>query len=210
LADLELEIKLATKRALQVAAEQANLQANQKPLETFLGELWEEVRFLTSEFALHARVALDYLVFDLAWKDSGIEQKGTQFPIDDSPEGFARHIPTRLKGLTDEHIAMIESFQPYNGFHMHSLLVLNGLSNRDKHREFAHITYIGGSTPDPNLQTSPPSVGITQMQVNAGRTFHVLLHEAGPDAEDLSEALANILSLIKKIVDYFDGVVGQP
>ncbi|HVA77600.1 MAG TPA: hypothetical protein VNF27_06870 [Candidatus Binataceae bacterium] len=207
LSDLELEIKLATKAALQVAAEQANFEANKKPLEEFSGQLWEETRLLVSEFALHARVALDYLVFNLAWNDSGVEQKGTQFPIDECPERFAGHILTRLKGLTDEHIAMVEKFQPYNGFRLHPLLVLNRLSNRDKHREFVHISFLGMSRTDPNLHTAPPTVGITQMEVNAGRTFQVLLHGTGPEVEDLPKALADILSLVKKVIDYFEGVV---
>ncbi len=190
-----------------MAAEQPDLNAPD-PLFEFMWQLRDEARLLTSEFALHARTALDYVVFALALRDTRSEQKGTQFPINEGPEDFARNRTGCLKHLTDEHVTMIENFQPYKEFRLRPLFTLHRLSNRDKHREFARITFGGMRWQDPILQTSPPSVGITHIEMNIGRTFEILLFEGGPEIEELSKALANILSQVRKIVDYFDGVLG--
>jgi hypothetical protein len=204
---LERKIQRARGAAFKMAAEQADFNAPD-PLFKFMWQLRDETRLLTSEFALHARTALDYVVFALALCDTGSEQKGTQFPINECPEDFARNRTGCLKHLTGEHVAMIENFQPYKGFRLRPLSILHRLSNRDEHREFACITFGGMRWQDPILQTSPPSVGITHMEVNVGRTFEILLFEGGPEIEDLEKALANIFSQVREIVDYFDGVLG--
>ncbi len=204
---LDREIERARSAALKMAAEQADFNAPD-PLFKFMREVRDEARLLTSEFALHARTALDYVVFALALRDTGSEQKGTQFPINECLEDFARNRTGCLKHLTDDHVAMIENFQPYKGFRLRSLSTLHRLSNRDKHREFAHITFGGTRRQDPMLQTRPASVGITHMEVNVGHTFEILLFEGGPEIEELAKALADILSQVRKIVNYFDEVLG--
>jgi hypothetical protein len=208
LSDLKLEINLARQDALQVAAEQPDYEAMQMPLEKFSYPLWDEGRMLISEFAFHARVALDYVVFALARRDTGTEQEGTQFPINESPEAFARNGKRGgcLQHLTVEHRAMIERFQPYQGFRLHCLRTLHKLSNSDKHRYLAHIGFMGMGWQDPLLNTRPPDVGFTQ--VNIGRRFEVLLHDAGVEAEDALKTLTDILVKVREIVDYFDAVLG--
>jgi hypothetical protein len=59
--------------------------------------------------------ALDYLIFVLAKSDSGVEQDGTQFPVCKRKEFFDRGRKTMLKGMSDEHVALIERLQPYKG-----------------------------------------------------------------------------------------------
>jgi hypothetical protein len=95
------------------------------------------VGVLIGEVCYNLRSALDYLVFALAELDSGIKQKGTQFPIVDTPKDFAWRVKTWLKGLNSAHVAEIEVLQPYSG--CNSAKILADLSNRDKHREFADI-----------------------------------------------------------------------
>jgi hypothetical protein len=56
---------------------------------------------LVSETICHLRPSLDYLVYALAWLDSGKPQDDTQFLIEDAPAGFAGRRKARLKGLTD-------------------------------------------------------------------------------------------------------------
>jgi len=210
LSDLKLEINLARQDALQVAAEQADLEAMQMPLNKFSGALWDEARLLISEFAFHARVALDYVVFALARRDTGIEQEDTQFPINESPEAFARNGKKGgcLEHLTVEHRTMIERFQPYQGFRLHCLRTLHKLSNSDKHRYLAHIGFTGMGRQDPALNTQPPAVGFTQMEVNISRRFEILLHDAGVEAEDALKTLTDILAKVREIVDDFDRVLG--
>jgi hypothetical protein len=53
------------------------------------------VSILLGEICYNLRSALDYLVFELAYFDSGIIQQGTQFPIDDAPKKFAKHFAQR-------------------------------------------------------------------------------------------------------------------
>ncbi len=93
------------------------------------------------------RCALDYLVFELARKDSGAIQKGTQFPIETfklhtSPNGnkigFDTVTDRYLRGVNQGHQDAIELLQPYNGVKWTALL--RDLSNSDKHRELIPVT----------------------------------------------------------------------
>jgi len=96
---------------------------------------------LTGELIYNLRAALDYLVFELARRDAGTEQDGTQFLIEDSPAGFARRSKTYLRGVSDPHRTAIEDFQPYKGVHWTRRL--RELSNPDKHRKlYEHETSI--------------------------------------------------------------------
>jgi hypothetical protein len=92
---------------------------------------------LIGETIYNLRAALDYLVFDLAILDSGTPKKGTQFPIDNTEEDFARHRGRFLKGLNIEHIARIEALQPYKGYTYTAMI--RDISNPDKHRELTVI-----------------------------------------------------------------------
>jgi len=99
-----------------------------------------------SDAVHNLRAALDYLVYELALKDSGSEKHGTQFPIEEfklsvAPNGnkigFDVVAPRYLKGLNAEHIAVIESMQPYRGAEW--ARDLKDISNRDKHRKLIHV-----------------------------------------------------------------------
>jgi hypothetical protein len=57
------------------------------------------------------------------------------------------------------------------------LTTLHKLSNRDKHREFAHINFSRTIRQDPILQPSLSAIGITEMGMIAGHTYAVLFHE---------------------------------
>jgi hypothetical protein len=60
------------------------------PPETFMGM---RLPILVGEVCYHLRSALDYLVYELALLDSGVEQKGTQFLSRTTRTNFAE---TRL------------------------------------------------------------------------------------------------------------------
>jgi hypothetical protein len=80
------------------------------------------------------RSALDYLIYELAFLDSGTFMDGTQFPIEDDSAKFnLRRRKTYLRGLSDVHIRAIESLQPYNGVDWTK--TLRTISNPDKHRQ---------------------------------------------------------------------------
>ena len=102
------------------------------PQETFFGM---RIGTLTGEILYNLRTALDYLIFELAKLDSGVEQSGTQFPIMDAPQDFAgRGTTVFLKGINATHVACIERLQPYNGCNWTRRL--RDFSNADKHRHF--------------------------------------------------------------------------
>src|SRR5262249_34225904 len=92
---------------------------------------------LVGEVCYNLRAALDYLVFDLARRDSGAEQEQTQFLIEDNTDKFQKKVPRRLKGLTPAHVAAIEVLQPYNGCEW--TRQLRELSNPDKHRTLVPV-----------------------------------------------------------------------
>ena len=105
--------------------------------ETFWGM---RIAVLIGEIVYNLKAALDYLVFNLAILDSGSEQHGTQFPIDDTPERFAAHVEGGwLEGLNPAHITAIEGLQPYKGCQWMGRL--RDYTNPDKHR---HLTETEG------------------------------------------------------------------
>jgi hypothetical protein len=171
----------------------------------FRERMQEEAIRLTSEFVQHTRAALDYIVFLLAWLDTGSEQKQTQFPIDSTPEKFERDVTRFLKHLTPEHVAMIERFQPYHGFQ--SLLLLNTLSNRDKHREFIRVNFLGqfGEIPVPVVETASGPVAVPQQQMKTKfvRNIHILLD----NGSTVEEAFTEVISEVEKVIKSFDRIV---
>lgn len=86
-----------------------------------------------SEMFLNLRAALDYIVYAVAKLDSGIVQKGTQFLIEDCPDGFERQKTSRMRGVNCCHVAMFEELQPYKTGQWTARL--RDFSNADKHRE---------------------------------------------------------------------------
>ncbi len=97
------------------------------------------ISVVLGEVIYNLRAALDYLVYELAFLDSGLEQDGTQFPIESSKGGFAsRCDETRdrgvyLRGLSQAHKDAIKDLQPCYGCHWTKLLA--DISNPDKHRK---------------------------------------------------------------------------
>lgn len=92
---------------------------------------------LAGEILYNLRAALDYLIYVLAQHDSGMVQSGTQFPIEDSQQGFTARKERILKGVSEEHVAIVRQFQPFKGCDWTRLL--RDLSNIDKHRELASV-----------------------------------------------------------------------
>ena len=101
-----------------------------------------------SDAVHNMRSALDYIVYELAAKDSCKIQDGTQFIIEDvksdpiNPNrGFDARARQYLKGLNVAHIAAIEWLQPYNGVKWTK--ALRDISNPDKHRKLTAVTHNG-------------------------------------------------------------------
>jgi hypothetical protein len=188
--------------------------AAKQVLGRFLDKVWsdDEMFLLISEIVLHLRASLDHVVFVLARIDSGAEQDGTQFPINDCPQFFKKNRTGCLKHLTDEHVAFIESFQPYKGS---NLKLLNRLSNVDKHRHFVRWSASGSFTTtrmnlgiDPAIrQTDPAIAGIQSSLRKVGMYFYrgpeILLDDGTP----VGEALENLHSEVCNIIRESDAII---
>lgn len=169
---------------------------------------------LVSEMVLHLRAALDHLIFVLARIDSGSIQDGTQFPINDRPEFFAKNRTGCLEHLSDKHCAMVERFQPYKGSH---LKLLNRLSNVDKHRHFVQLTTIG------NFMTTQMRLGANISETEAdpmrkaigkalrAQSMRMYLYKAPDifldDGTPVCEALQILYAEVENIVREFDAVL---
>jgi len=112
------------------------------------------------------RAALDDLIHELAFLDRGAVMGGTQFPIEDSPSRFNSRKSTYLRGLSNDHIRAIESFQPYNGVDW--TRTLRSISNPDKHR---HLIVLQPQRP-PYLYThSSGELSETVLTMNGEETY---------------------------------------
>ncbi|MGH9408745.1 MAG: hypothetical protein ACRD1V_04760 [Vicinamibacterales bacterium] len=103
---------------------------------------------LAGEVVYNLRAALDYLIYELAIKDSGSVHDGTQFPIEDlksdpinKNRGFDARRKDCLKWLSPTHTDRIEDVQPYNGVEWTK--TLQDISNPDKHRHLTVLTHDG-------------------------------------------------------------------
>jgi hypothetical protein len=102
-----------------------------------------DASILVGEAIQGLRRSLDYLVYEVAFLDSGVEQDHTQFPIDRSDKTFWSRLQRNsssdnrcyLVGVSKEHALAIERYQPYKGTAWTK--TLNSISNQDKHR---HLT----------------------------------------------------------------------
>lgn len=95
---------------------------------------------IVGDVLCNLRPTLDYLVYALAYLDSGSAQAGTQFPICDTKTFFRKKKGSWLKGVSPEHVAAIEALQPYDGRDEQLWLrALRDLSNPDKHRHLSVV-----------------------------------------------------------------------
>lgn len=109
-----------------------------------LPDLPEDIPIIVGEVIYNLRAALDYLIYELAIKDSGSPKSGTQFLIEDvksdakNPRrGFDARVKECLAGLNTAHVQAIEALQPYVGNKW--LKTLRDISNPDKHRQLTAV-----------------------------------------------------------------------
>src|SRR5258708_33098135 len=86
---------------------------------------------LVGEIVYNLRSALDYLTFELACLDTGLDIEGSQFPIESKRKRFKSRINGGwLDGLNSAHVAAIEALQPYRG--CQCAAILRAMSNPAK------------------------------------------------------------------------------
>jgi hypothetical protein len=176
-----------------------------------------EASLIVGHVIYNLRAGLDYLIHELAIEDSGSIQEKTQFVIADAKgdskgkgRGFDTRAQVELKGLSPEHIAMIESLQPYNGVQWTA--ILRDISNADKHRKLtamwgsefiAHSVQIG---PSGSFEGRP---GTTLHRVGGGQEVHIdtdsVIHIGFPERDNIPviETLQVLKREVRSTVDAF-------
>jgi hypothetical protein len=156
------------------------------------------VGVLIGEICYNFRSSLDHFIFELATIDSGKRQPDTQFPIEFSAKRFEGRTETYLKGVNAAHIAEIERLQPYRGCDWTKRLV--GISNQDKHREFAalrgRVTFkiSNAVMPDSLILKAPFGDGV-DMYVTAAT--QILLKNGASVIETLDKIKAGVTSTLE-------------
>jgi hypothetical protein len=144
------------------------------------------------------RVALDYLVYELACFDAKGVVNGTQFPVADTEEKFKKALVRyNLKNsLTPDHIAMIKRLQPFDGCQWTGLLA--SFSNPDKHR---HLTAVRR----PVSVTLLPGSAEAILAGKPMRVQHdVAVHITFSDGTPVIEGLEQLQSHVAQTLDAFN------
>lgn len=158
---------------------------------------------LFGETIYNLRTALDYLVYSLAYLDSGQEQERTQFPICRSPADFKHLVnsPRRnpLTGINAAHVAAIEALQPYphaQGLDPLWLARFADFSNPDKHRYPTLVAPAGRTITTWTVRTMSAPV-----EVDFQATVYVSLGDAAKTP--LIPTLDSLLSHVAETLDGF-------
>ena len=163
----------------------------------------EIIAILVGEVIYNLRASLDYLIYELACFDSGQIVEGTQFPIETSVQGFNRRIGRLddrrkgifLRGVSDEHIAIIKDLQPCNGCQWTK--ILQSISNPDKHRELTLIHRgVRYNIPDGSTEAI---IDGSPVNMNDGISINVAFKDGLP----IIETLEQLHSEITKVLDLF-------
>jgi hypothetical protein len=167
-----------------------------------LGELRaQHIHLIIGDFVSNLRTALNYVAVALAKRDSGTLRAGpkVQFPIESSPDLFAKHRATYLEGVSDEHVTEIKRVQPYNGCEWTKLL--QRFSNQDKHLSVITIHHeIVGST---TYRKAKISTGDRCMKMDCRVEVEITFSNGAPVVEMLQElqsSVADFLSGFNRIL----------
>jgi hypothetical protein len=142
LGQLEIEIEKALKAGVTLGPSVSGL------FKVTVYPLPKVIPILIGEAMYNLRMALDCLVFQLAFLDSGHVQKNTKFPILDHAEAWRNQITgagTRKLGrwklwlprLTEPHLATLERLQPFSGCVWTRML--RRYSDPDRHYELVVV-----------------------------------------------------------------------
>ncbi len=163
-------------------------------------EIPDRCRVLAGDAANSFRSSLDYLVGQLAVLDSGPGNRRTQFPIEDSPDGFRKRRTTYLSGLSNVHVDAIARLQPCNGCDWTKNLAV--LSNLDKHNELVLIRHAIGYRFTPT-QRPKNTAGPTPVRLRVKMEFQPVLQIALRDGLPLKETLQEIEAQVTQTLDAF-------
>jgi len=180
-----------------------------------LGELGSDMlQVILGEFVYNLRTALNYVTVALAEHDSPNQPVGgkVQFPTAEMPDLFARQRTSYLKGVSDEHRAIIESLQPYRGCDWTKLL--QRLSNRDKHVALVRLNHQIVSFTTEHEADEPPAEDTEEVYRYRYRECEITFRDGTPIIEtlqNLQTQVANFLEQLNaQLIVEFNAKVGPP
>lgn len=203
LAALEAETKKHWKRRPYDLSIEGDVDTGEYVVSLRPREPPKEYGLIIGDVIANLRGALDYLVYALAWLDSGFPQEQTQFPIADTLEQFESTKARRLKGLSPAHVAAIEALQPYNGGDW--LARLRDLSNTDKHMHLSLVQpdAVGDidsrDSADKETGSGAGFTGILYVHVD----FDIALYETFPEGGPVIGTLHVLESQVRDLIEEF-------
>jgi len=141
------------------------------------------------------RSCLDYLIGELAELDSGSRKRRTQFPVEQSSDVFRGRRQTFLNGVSDAHVAHIETLQPYSGTSWTAKLAR--MSNWDKHNKLVLVAhdYILSGTVSKGEASDTGEVPL-QFQIALQPSLRVQLEDGLQLLETLDEVRVGVASTL--------------
>jgi len=128
------------------------------------------------------------------------------------PDLFARQRTSYLKGVSDEHRAIIESLQPYRGCDWTKLL--QRLSNRDKHVALVRLNHQIVSFTTEHEADEPPAEDTEEVYRYRYRECEITFRDGTPIIEtlqNLQTQVANFLEQLNaQLIVEFNAKVGPP
>lgn len=149
------------------------------------------IRRLIGETVQNLRKALDYLVYELACVDAKSIVEKTQFVIVDSEEEFKGQ-KWHLRGLTGEHIAMVERLQPYNGCHCTKLIKI--LSNPDKHKTLTAVKHFTGISLD--ASNTEAILAGKNVDVDRYASIQITFYKGSPVIKSLEQLVLDVTHIL--------------
>jgi hypothetical protein len=163
-----------------------------------------QVETVASEVIQHLRIALDYLAYQLAWLDSGLQQQRTQFPIVDQSAQWSSRCRQDLPGVHRAHLDLIRQYQPFAGCSW--TRELRDLSNTDKHRFVVDVSTNFSGTFTYDLSELAPDPSDPERLV-LGFPARVTIGLA--DGRELLEVLRPLAVGVSEVLLEFQGYFGE-
>jgi hypothetical protein len=168
---------------------------------------------LIGEIAYNLKAALDYLVFELFYLETGEFNNDTKFIIEHSPEAWNSHFPQAftlpkaekklwLHKLRIEHQAALKGLQPFSGIAWTK--TLQKITNPDRHREL--IAVAGESTVFKIEHLSPgraATVGLTGFPAEMFVHYEVSNSISLKDGERAVETMHHLATEVGKVIEAF-------
>lgn len=162
-----------------------------------------EISILIGEVVYNLRAALDYLVYELFYLDTGKTKNTTKFLIEDSKQAWDSHFPDPgmsakqrsrlwLHLLTPAHQAALKRLQPVFGCKWSA--ALRDLSNPDKHRRLVRALARETLTGSDAMTVRGP------VMVN----FNVTVEVKFEDASLVVETLKLMHEKVADVIEVFD------